>query len=241
MKTLVSVLLLISLNAMAAQTKALPQKLAKSSASTDASMTVINTTSQTTMTTSVSPQSAVLKKLSVGAILSQADTFKGATVTNGSYKADADINSSSSLGLVAQLTEFAKWNKIGWFAAMSVEQTRELSSIKVEGNNMSIAQKPSFRPWIASGGANYEFNSNFYGFAGLNYTLYTEKNSGLFGSYEMFPQLGYQYGVGGKIQQVSVEIAMREVAYDMSLRKGDLKVEGHSTLAGLNLQARYNF
>jgi hypothetical protein len=232
-----------------APAKSLPKKAAKAPASTQNTAAIVApetvNTEKTKAVTVTSISQGVLSKLSVGALISQADTLKGATyvANNGSVKGDADINSNTSMGLTAQYADQLPWANTNWFAGLTMEQSRELSSVKVGGlGTATIGQKPNFRPFIAHGGASYSFNSMIYAMGALNYTVYSEKSSGEFRSVEYYPELGLQYGVGIKLQRASIELMQKEVNYNLSANyNNNIKIEGRSTLAGLIIQGRYNF
>jgi hypothetical protein len=240
MKALIALALTFSLGAVAAPSKTLPKK---TTASVETSATTLQTSRAVTTRAS---DNWVMKRLSVGGILAQADTFKGPDLKNAFINgrvvnAGADINSEAAKGLMVQLTEFSKWSGFGWYTALSMETSREFSSFKAGGVTGTFADKPRHMPWMVYGGGNYKFNQAFYLMGGLNYTIYSEKKAGGLDSFDMTPEFGYQFGAGVNFKKVSIEIAQREAVYNMTAKSGNAKLEGRTTLSGLNLQARYNF
>ncbi len=233
----------------ATQTKTLPKKSVKAPASTTEATSATTaapapTESQKSVAVVPTTPNPILNKISVGLLVSQADTLKGAQIVENSNgnKYDVDLNSSSAMGLTAQYSEQLPYANLSWMAGLTMDQTREISSAKGSGVFLNPSSKPSFRPFIAHGGVSYAFNNMFYAVGGLNYTVYSEKSSGKLKSFEMFPELGYQYGVGAKFEKASVELLQKQVNYTVSANyENFVKVEGKAALEGLVIQGRYNF
>lgn len=257
MKTIVFSIVTLSLGlalqasaqSSATSTKVLPKKTAKATAASTNMTTSNATESQKSVAVIPSQAPAILNKISVGALISQADTLEGGTLVAFGQKADLDLNSSTSMGLTVQMTDSLAAMPMNWYAGLNIEQTREISSVKSNrtitsngSTTANIAQKPSFRPFIANGGVQYMINKQIYVLGGLNYTLYTETNSGGFRSFDMDPVLGYQVGAGISLSKINIELMQKQVNYNLSAKiQDDVNVEGQARLAGLNIQARYNF
>lgn len=232
----------------ATKTKTLPKKSVKAPAAASEATPVASTQtpaeSQKSVAVVPTTPNPILNKLSVGLLISQADTLKGAQIVENSNgnKYDVDLNSSTAMGLTAQYTDVLPMANLSWMAGLTMDQTREISSAKGSGVVLNPSSKPSFRPFIAHGGVTYSFNNTFYAVGGLNYTVYSEKSSGKLKSFEMFPELGYQYGVGAKFEKASVELLQKQVNYTVSANyENFVKVEGKAALEGLVIQGRYNF
>lgn len=193
----------------------------------------------------------VKARTTVGGFISSASdlSVSGASLTipqgNQTFRGGGSMSTSTALGVTAQLIEM-KTPNWGWFAAGSIEQTREIGSVNLNLGQArmqgTLSNKPNFRPLILSGGAVYRFNDAIYASGGVNYTIYRDFGGGDLSSASLDPKIGYQYGVGFKpVPRLALEIMHRDVRYSMSgnfngnnrLNLDDVR------LIGLNIIGRY--
>lgn len=186
----------------------------------------------------------------VGGFISSASDLSvgSATLTvpqgNQSFRGSGNLSTGSSLGVTAQLIEMKSYNW-GWFASASLEQSREISSVNLNLNQVrlqgSLTNKPRFMPILLGGGAVYRFNDAIYVSGGLNYTIYNDYGSGDLTNSSMTPKIGYQYGAGFKpFPRLALEIMQRDVRYDLSGSfNGNRLSMDDVRLTGLNIIGRY--
>lgn len=186
----------------------------------------------------------------VGALISSASDLsaEGATYQEGTVKTtgSGSMGTSTALGVTAQVLSFSE-KKLGWFAAASLEQPREISTVNLSFKNGSLkgqfVEKPRFMPLVLAGGAAFQFTDRVYATGGLNYTIYNDFGGGSLKSASMDSKIGYQLAVGFKPQsRFSVEAMYRDLRYSFSGKRDQAKLTVDDfKLAGLNILARYSF
>lgn len=190
------------------------------------------------------------ERMSVGGFISSASNFTldGASINSGNrnLKGAGDMSTGTALGVEAQLIEYKNPNW-GYFVGASIEQMREISSMKLNLSNNrkmngSFANKPKFRPLIVSGGAVYKLNPQVYFSAGLNYTLYKDFGGGDFDSASMDSKPGIQFAAAFKpAPRLALELSYKDVRYSFGGRLGGNSVSvDDMDLAGIAVTGRYS-
>lgn len=202
-------------------------------------------------TTTASQTGAWVKaRTTVGGFISNASNMDGdgasirSNQTNQSVRGSAEASTSNVFGVGAQLIDM-KTPNWGWFAGLTLEQSRDITSMTFKTGGQVLrapfTNKPRFMPLIASGGAFYQFNSQFYALGGINYTVYKDFGAGDFRSASLDSKVGLQYGVGFRpFPRVSLELQMRDVRYAFEGSTADEKVTiDELRLTGMNIVGRY--
>lgn len=183
--------------------------------------------------------------LSVGLVLGNASELKGANVKFAGANGSGDLSTSNGMAFSGEYRDVVneKWN---WTAGLNYFQKRDIDKFKgnLGGTPITVTggSKPSFQPWVISGGAQYKINDKMYVPMGLNYTLINQTEKGGLNSFDLSPQFGYQAGIGGVLEKkIQLELMYQRVNYGLSAKVGDLKFDGDIRMEGFNLQGRYMF
>ncbi len=181
--------------------------------------------------------------LSVGLLLSQANELNGASIKAGDRSLDLKMDTDTATGLLVQWDSITSNPAVNWNAGFELQSKREITALQIaEVGKVNISSnEPSFRSVLIQGGLSYSFNQQMYVLGGLNYGIITETSKGGLSKFELSPEIGYQIGAGLKIQKVNVELLQKAMNYTLKGESGNMKADGKVSLAGLNLQARYNF
>jgi hypothetical protein len=189
----------------------------------------------------------IQQRLSAGVFISTASEFKSSSGNGSDEEGNFTIpsntlNSSTSIGVEARLQDQISGG-LGWYSALSIDQTRAIGSISANGITANFPEDFKITPIVLSGGPRVQINKDFYVLGGLNRAIITNTGSIKNIGFTAEPLMGYQFGVGVQPQKnLALELNYRNLRYDFKFKSDSSTTNiNEATLSGLNLQGSYKF
>lgn len=206
-------------------------------------------------------KSVIHNRLRIGLSVNSATKMEGlsyrrgdATLATGT--ANTDSTQALELTWVNRLYEGPDATKFDWFAGMTIERERSVSSLNVKavGSDrpaqtfvLDSNAHPTFHATLLSAGIRWTPNQLIYVPLGFNYGFRADTVGGGTDTFDLESKLGVQAGAGLHLSpNFEVEAVYKVVRYDVNYHGADFKTTGESfsgsvDLSGLTVGARYIF
>jgi hypothetical protein len=202
----------------------------------------------------------VKNRLRIGATVNTASKMEGLSFkNNGATQATGEANTDNTPALeltwVGRLYEDPDATKFDWFAGLTIERERTVSSLNLKAVGagrpaqtftMAESSRPTFHSNLLSAGIRWTPNSTLYIPLGFNYGFRPEATGTKDLNFNLDPAIGVMVGAGLRLNpQIEVEAVYKVVRYDFSLRPTNRadkeELVGLVDLSGVSVGARYVF
>ncbi len=206
-------------------------------------------------------KSTVKGRLRIGLSINTATKLDGLNLRQGDTSvatgsASSDTTQALDLAWVSRLYEGPEATKFDWFAGLTLERERPISSIDLKAVNstqpsqtfaLDSNSRPGFHASLISAGIRWTPNSLIYVPLGINYGFRTDSFGGGSDTFDLESRIGFQAGAGLHLtENFELEAIYKIVRYNVTYHAADYKTTGVTIggpvdLAGLTIGARYIF
>ena len=206
-------------------------------------------------------KSIVQGRLRIGLSINTATKLDGLNYRQGDTSlatgsANTDTTQALDLAWVSRLYEGPEATKFDWFAGLTLERERPISTVDLKVINSTQSSqtftldpnsRPGFHASLVSVGLRWTPNALIYVPIGINYGFRTDSFGGGSDTFDLESRIGFQAGAGLHLaQNFELETIYKIVRYNLTYHATDSKTTGVTIggpvdLAGLTIGARYIF